>query len=178
MSCTSPIPRAVIASKRSPVSAKRPALRAPIRSISSGTIGAGVMPQRTSLIAKSASAAASAMSQAAAIPTPPPKQPPCTSAIVGRENDCNADRRHGAAREFVVLLRRDRAQPVEKRKIGAELEMLPRAFDDNAAQPRLAVEPRKRVDQPFDQRAVIGVADPWPVQRDGRDAAPIVPAQL
>jgi len=73
----------------------------------------------------------------------------------------------------VVLLRRDRAQPVEKRKIGAELEMLPRAFDDNAAQPRLAVEPRKRVDQLFDQRAVIGVADAWPVQRDGRDAAPI-----
>src|SRR5204863_413214 len=88
-----------------------------------------------------------------------------------------ADRRHGAAREFVVLLRRDRAQPVEKRKIGAELEMLPRAFDDNAAQPRLAVEPRKRVDQLFDQRAVIGVADAWPVQRDGRDAAPIDPAQ-
>src|SRR5438270_2497859 len=84
-----------------------------------------------------------------------------------------ADRRHGAAREFVVLLRRDRAQPVEKRKIGAELKMLPRAFDDNAAQPRLAVEPRKRVDQPFDQRAVIGIADAWPVQRDGRDAAPI-----
>src|SRR5213076_2438321 len=104
-------------------------------------------------------------------------QPPCTSAIVGRENDCNADRRHGAAREFVVLLRRDRAQPVEKRKIGAELEMLPRAFDDNAAQPRLAVEPRKRVDQLFDQRAVIGVADAWPVQRDGRDAAPIDLAQ-
>ncbi len=54
-----------------------------MRLSSCGTIGTAVSPQRASEIEKIALASASTMSQAEAMPVPPPKQPPCTSAIVG-----------------------------------------------------------------------------------------------
>ena len=53
-----------------------PVKGAPLADVRSGMIGAGVMPQRTSESAKTATSAATAISEAAAIPTPPPKQPP------------------------------------------------------------------------------------------------------
>jgi len=46
-------------------------------------IGVGAMPCRTSLIANSAPGVASAKSTQHAIPTPPPKQPPWMTAMVG-----------------------------------------------------------------------------------------------
>ena len=44
---------------------------------------AAVSPQRTSAIENIALSAAITTSQAATRPVPPPKQPPCTSAIIG-----------------------------------------------------------------------------------------------
>ena len=62
---------------------------------------------------------------------------------------------------------------VEKGEIGAGLKMLAGALQHDAAQIRLAIEPREGVEQRIDQRAVIGVADPRPIQRHGRDTARI-----
>jgi hypothetical protein len=46
-------------------------------------IGVGAMPWRTSLMPNSASGVANAISTQQAMPQPPPKQAPCTTAIVG-----------------------------------------------------------------------------------------------
>ena len=87
-------------------------------------IGAAVMPQRTSLIAKMASSAAIAMSQRSGYPDAAAKAPALNDRYSGsREMPQAVDCGHRGSREFEVFLGRRRAEIAQKREIGPGLEM-------------------------------------------------------
>ena len=134
-------------------------------SLSCGMMIAAVRPQRTSAMEKLASSAAITTSQAASSPVPPPKQAPCTSAMVGTGAAIEPpDRLRGGARDGDVVLARGRAHGVDPFEIGAGLEMPAAAADDDGAQPARFLQRIERRQQRLDQLAVIGVVALRPVE--------------